>query len=224
MGKTALILGGTGLVGSHVVTQLNEDANYSKIIVLSRRKAFENLKKVEVIITDFKDFSFISALPPIDSIFSCLGTTKKQTPNKQAYLEIEIGIPTKVLSALEQAENRPSKIHVVSTIGANAKSGIFYIKMKGELEALIAESFIPQKFIYQPAVILGERERAYKMWEKVVFSASKMMDKILKGQSMKYHTIESKQIAKAMIHYDQQSSTDAISKLMYEQMTNFNLN
>lgn len=218
MQKTALILGGTGLVGSHLMEQLTQRKEYDKIFVLTRRKIQFDSEKIIAIVTDFKDYSFISELPKIDSVFSCLGTTKNQTPDKTEYLAIEIGIPSDVIKTLEQTGNHPSKIHIVSAIGANPKVGNFYIKMKGELETLIKNSFFNQKFIYQPAVILGERNRPYKMWEKLVFSVSKLMDKILKGKSMKYHTIEAKQIAKAMIHYDVQSNPATIKVLLYNEM------
>lgn len=220
MGKIALVLGGTGLVGSHVVNLLNNNTNFDQIIVLSRRNAFENLANVKTIVTDFKNLDFLVELPKIDSIFSCLGTTKQLTPNKQAYLDIELGIPQRVIDELTKFDNIPNKIHVVSAVGASPNSKNFYMKMKGDLQIMIQSTAIKHKYFYQPAVILGERERAERWWEKATVKISKGIDKILSGSSLKYHTIEAKQIAQAMVAYDLKDDRDEVKFLLYNEMTN----
>ncbi len=94
--KTALILGSSGLTGSFILEKLILDTDFDKIILLNRKESGIINPKIQEIITDFKDEINFDSVAKIDSIFSCLGTTRKKTPDLSQYREIEIEIPCKI--------------------------------------------------------------------------------------------------------------------------------
>ena len=83
--KTALLFGSTGLVGGHVLNQLIQNNNYSKIKIFVRSSVQINNSKIEVIQTDFNNLEKYKEEIEGDECFFCIGTTKKNSPNKNEY-------------------------------------------------------------------------------------------------------------------------------------------
>ena len=165
MTRTALIAGATGLVGGHLIDFLMEDDAYSEVKVLSRRGLGGNDGKLkEVIIENFDDLEKNIAALKADDIFCCLGTTMKKAGSKEAFKKVDFHYPT-TLAAIAR-ENNAKSFHLISAMGANAKSFIFYNKIKGEAEEAIQAMRLEKTFIYRPSFIDGERNEA-RSGEKV---------------------------------------------------------
>nr|HPH21906.1 NAD(P)H-binding protein [Haliscomenobacter sp.] len=132
--KTATLIGATGLIGSQILQQLLEDADFAHINVLVRRPLDLAHPKVKVILLDFADeAAYQAAIAGSDAVFCTVGTTLKQVNSDMvAYRKIDYDIP--VNAARFCAATVCPKFLLVSSIGANRQSRNFYQKLKGEVE------------------------------------------------------------------------------------------
>ncbi|SFU26952.1 NAD(P)H-binding [Pustulibacterium marinum] len=196
MKKTAIILGVTGLTGGYVLSELLSDGRYEKIILFSRRtKGITHPKLVEHII-DVTELEKYKQLFKGDDVFCCIGTTQKKTPNKEVYQKVDYGIP---VSAAELAAKCNAKAFIViSAMGANTKSNVFYNRLKGEMEAKVQEFSIPKIHIVRPALISGNREE-FRLGEYIAKQFFKVLDLVMVGPLEKYKSIHPERIAKSMI-------------------------
>lgn len=211
--KTALILGSTGLTGSSLLTQLLTNDNYERIYILNRSKHSVKHPKITEIITDFSDKKDWESIPKVDTIFSCLGTTKKQTSDLVLYRTIEIGIPEKVSRSFFQ--KGVTNFHFISSIGANANSKNFYQKIKGEAEERFKAFPISSVYIYQPGFLRGDR-KAFRLGEKFFSYLIPFFDLFCKGKGAKYHSVHVDELAKGMIQHDlSKKSEEKIRVLHY---------
>lgn len=194
--KTAIILGATGLTGGLVLNRLLKDDQYSTIKLFSRSSVgFANPKIEEHLIDLFKLVNY-AELFNADEVFCCIGTTKAKTPDEETYRQIDYGIP--VAAAKLAKRNGISKFLVISALGADADSGIFYNKTKGEMERDVLNENIPETFIFQPSLIAGPRKekRFFESFGKILM---KVGNHLLLGSLKKYRSIHPDTIAKAMI-------------------------
>ncbi len=217
MNKTALVLGSTGLVGSLLLEELLKDDIYKNIILIARRSCGIQDAKIQEIVTDFSNYDFMQQVIPVDTIFSCLGTTKKRTPNLAEYRKIEIEIPQTIAQRC-LLKGRLNAIHIVSAIGANATSYNFYSKIKGEMEAAISALEIPRTFIYRPALILGNRRNDNRFLEKMGAKLAPIMDSLLSKKMIKYHSIPAQDIARSMLYNDINVFVNGTTILEYPEM------
>ncbi len=207
MGKTAIILGATGLTGGILLQKLMEDERYDTIKLFSRSK-IENLpnKVIQFIgnVLELENFKkdFIA-----DEVFCCIGTTAKKTPDKILYKKIDYGIP--VTAAKLSKENEIPTFIVVSAIGANANSTIFYNKTKGEMEQAVLSEKIEKTHILQPSIIGGNRQEQ-RIGEKIGLIVFKLFQPLFFGKLNKYRITKAEHIAQAMINLANSTSTEKI--------------
>jgi len=196
MGKTALILGASGLTGQHLLTTLIADKSYDSIKLFSRKKTENTSSKVIEIVGDLLTLKNFKQDFTADEVFVCIGTTAKKTPDKTMYKNIDLGIPA--AAAKLAKENHIPTFIVVSAIGANAKSSIFYNKTKGEMEQAVLSEKIPHTYILRPSIIGGNRNEN-RPTEKTGIAIFKLLQPLMLGKLKKYKIIEAENIAKAMI-------------------------
>lgn len=196
MGKTAIILGATGLTGSIILNKLLDDERYSTIKLFSRKSIENNNPKIIEYIGNLFELEKFKKDFTADELFCCVGTTTKKTPDKVLYKKIDYGIP--VAAAKLSVENSINTFLVVSSLGANPKSSVFYSRIKGEMEQAVLKENILNTYILRPSFILGNRKenRIGESVGKVVFSAFQFL---LVGKLKKYRAIEAATIAAAMI-------------------------
>ena len=152
--KKAILLGATGLIGSELIKLLLDDARYSHITSISRKEiGIQNPKLKQVTGDLFNMDSFAPEFQDGDDLFIAIGTTKAKTPDKTMYEKIDFGIPT--AAAKLANENNIKNLCVVSSMGANSKSSIFYTKLKGRVEDFILDLNIDNVNIVRPSLLLG---------------------------------------------------------------------
>jgi uncharacterized protein YbjT (DUF2867 family) len=197
MKKTAIILGASGLTGNILLHKLIEDKSYDSIKLFSRSKIEGLPNKVIQFTGNLLKLEEFKADFTADEVFCCIGTTAKKTPNKKRYKQIDFGIP--VTAAKLAKENKIEKFIVISAIGANKKSSVFYNKTKGEMEHAVLQQSIKNTLILRPSLIGGDRKEQ-RLGEKIALVFFKVMQPLLIGKLEEYKTIDAENIAKAMLY------------------------
>ncbi len=155
MSKTAIVVGGTGVVGRELVAQLSEAKHISKVLNLTRRPVSSVNNKVVNHVIDFTKLREYQELFAGDLLFSSLGTTRKQAGSVAAQRRVDLDYQ---LECAELAAEHGVKHYLlVSSSGANRHSPMAYPKMKGELEHQVKQLSFVRISIFQPSLLLGER-------------------------------------------------------------------
>ncbi|NUP05143.1 MAG: NAD(P)H-binding protein [Polyangiaceae bacterium] len=152
---TAILLGATGLVGSELLSLLCEDASYSRVVSIARRASGKSHDKLDERVIDLADEAAIAQAAEGDVLFSCLGTTKKKAGSEAAQYEVDVAIPLRVAKAARK--NGTSTYAVVSAVGADARSSLFYNRIKGELDDAVQALGFERVRILRPSILVGER-------------------------------------------------------------------
>ena len=197
MGKTAIILGATGLTGGIILQKLIDDDSYETIKLFSRNNIENMPVKVEQFIGNILELESFKKYFTADEVYCCIGTTAKKTPNKELYKKIDFGIP--VTAAKLAKENKIPTFLVVSSIGANSKSSVFYSRTKGEMEQEVLRQNILNTYILQPSIIGGTRNET-RIGEKIGLAIFKLIQPLFIGKLKKYKITEAEHIAQAMIN------------------------
>lgn len=197
MGKKAILLGASGLIGSSLLELLLKSDAISEILIFVRKPLLVKNNKIREIVTDFSDLASLKQYISGDVIFSCLGSTKRKTPNLNNYKRIDHEIP--LTFAKYGIENGVKEFHLVSALGANANASNFYSKMKGETEDELKSLPFSTIHIYQPSLLRGKRKESRPL-EKLALVLSKIVDPILIGSLKKYRSISADVIASAMLN------------------------
>lgn len=194
--KTAILLGATGLTGGILLQELIRDSRYNKIILFNRRSAAVKHEKVEEHIINLYHLEDHKEDFKADDVFVCIGTTKNKTPDEETYRKIDYGIP--VAAARLSKLNGISTFAVISALGADPDSSMFYNRTKGEMEQEVLEQKIPNTYIFQPSLIAGDREEK-RGWENLAKQVMNVVNPALVGPLKKYRSIHPETIAKAMV-------------------------
>jgi len=204
MGKTAIILGATGLTGGILRKRLLADPAFSTIKLFSRSSVNLKSPKIEEYLIDLFDLENHSAQFKADVVFCCIGTTKSKTPDKDKYRKIDYGIP--VTAAKLCKKNAIETFIVISALGANPKSSLFYNKVKGEMQEDVLNQNIKNTYILQPSLITGNRDE-----NRIVESLAKIFMHLFKFLiPKKYRPISPESIAKSMHWLSNNSWKDKI--------------
>ena len=194
--KTALLFGSSGLVGKNLLNKIINNSNYSKIKIFVRSSLEISDQKVEVINTDFKDLQKIKNLIIGDDCFFCIGTTKKNSPDKSEYRRVELDLPKKI-AQISKSNNIKSFIYVSSGF-ANPKNSGDYLKFKGLVEEEIKSLNFNKIGILRPSFLLGDRKEK-RVGEKIGIFIFKLLSPLFIGPIKKMKPIDSEKVAKAMI-------------------------
>jgi uncharacterized protein YbjT (DUF2867 family) len=194
--KSAIILGATGLTGGALVHTLLEDQRYNTIKIFSRTPSQIHHPKLEEHIGDLLTLSNFKSSFTAEEVYCCIGTTKSKTPDNEMYRAIDYGIP--VAAARLCRENGIPCLLVISALGADAQSAIFYNKIKGEMEEEVLKQGIAHTYLLQPSIIQGQREER-RLGEWIAKKLFSVIGIFLQGPLKKYRSIQAATIARAMI-------------------------
>ena len=194
--KTALLFGASGLVGSHLLNQLIKDTNYSKIKLFVRSVTETIDPKVEIIKTDFNNLQNHKEDVKGDDCFFCIGTTKKNSSDKDEYRRVELDIPKEIAKIAKL--NLVNSFIFVSAIYANPNSSGDYVRFKGLVEEELKRLNFPKLALMRPSFLMGDRKEK-RVGEKIGIFVFKLLSPLLLGPIKKMRPIHSETVAKAMI-------------------------
>ena len=194
--KTALIFGSSGLVGGHLLNQLIQNNNYSKIKVFIRSELEINDSKLDIIKTDFNNLKNHREDIKGDDCFFCIGTTKKNSPDKNEYRRVELDIPKEIAQIAKS--NSVNSFAFVSSGYADAKSSGDYLRFKGLVEEELKNLNFSKLAIMRPSFLIGVRKEE-RVAEKIGIFLFKMLSPLFLGPLKKMKPIQSEAVARAMI-------------------------
>ena len=194
--KTALLFGASGLVGSHLLNQLISNNNYSKIKLFVRSTIEIDDPKIEIIQTDFDNLANHKEDIIGDDCFFCIGTTKKNSPDKKEYKRVELDVPKQIAQIAKS--NSVNSFVFVSSGYADPKSSGDYLKFKGEVEEELKRLNFLKLGIMRPSFLLGDRKEK-RVGEKIGIFVFKLLTPLLLGPLKKMKPIHSEIVARLMI-------------------------
>ena len=194
----AIVIGSSGLVGGHLLNQLINDSSFSQITIFVRKLLPITNPKLIQKVFDFNAFSNPLNLDG-DVLFCCLGTTIKKAGSKEAFRKVDYDAP--LFFAKEAKKSNVKCFCLVSSMCADAKSSIFYSKVKGELEDEIAKLSFPSSGMFRPSLLLGDRKE-FRAGEKLSKYLMLAFDFIIPS---KYKAIDAAKVANSMIEFAKSS-------------------
>ncbi|CAN0602773.1 unnamed protein product, partial [Ectocarpus sp. 12 AP-2014] len=194
--------------GGLLLKKLIVDDRYESIKLFSRSSIKGLPNKVKQFIGDLLELEQFKNDFTGDEVYCCIGTTAKKTPDKSLYRDIDYGIP--VAAAKLAKANGINTFLVISAMGANKKSSVFYNRTKGEMEQEVLNQAIPKTSILRPSLIGGERNEQ-RLLEKIGLVVLKVIQPLFIGPLKKYRIINADSIAQAMLNLaNTTSNTDVI--------------
>lgn len=194
--KKVLIVGATGLVGQYCLQGLLESDYYSKVTALVRKPINKEHPKLTQVVTDFQNLKDALSTVEADDVFCCLGTTIKKAGSREAFRKIDFQLVIKTAEIM--LHHGAGQFLVISAMGANKESKIFYNQIKGEMEAALSMLGYPCLHIIRPSLLLGSREE-FRLGEKIGVIMSPLLKYILLGRMKKYRPVEAESVAHFMV-------------------------
>lgn len=202
---SALVFGGSGAVGRSLVEQLLADTRYGEVRVAGRRQLGMSGEKLrEQVVSMDSDSQLAPLFEGADHVYCCIGTTIKVAGSQAQFRAVDYDMPMR-LGRLAKAAGTP-RFTVVSAMGANENSRVFYNRVKGEVQRDLAALNLPALDIVQPSLLLVPREesRAGESFGKL---AMPLLKPLLQGSLRHYRGIHVRDVATAMIDITHQPSS-----------------
>lgn len=188
------LAGATGLVGRAILEGLLADESVKAVHALGRREPGIIHPKLT---PHLVDFSALQPLPPLDEVYLALGTTIKTAGSQAAFRAVDFDANLAVARAALAAGAR--RAGLVSAMGADAKSRVFYNRVKGELEEALARLKFEGFVIARPSLLVGDREalgQPVRTAEKAATAVSKLLGPLIPGN---YRPIAATDVAHALL-------------------------
>lgn len=193
---TAAVLGATGLVGGHLVRVLAQASGGPRVRAVVRRDA-ESIRGlgVEVRVVDFGDGAAMADAVACDQLFVCLGTTRRRSGSREAFRRVDFDL---VVDAARAAVLRGAQdLFLVSSVGADAASRSFYLRVKGEAEQALGVLGARSLHVFRPSILTGAR-RELRPGEQAAILLATLATPLLRGSTRRYRPISAQTVARAM--------------------------
>lgn len=198
--RSVLIAGATGLVGSECLRLVSDDPTFGRIVVLTRRplpaRAHERSTKIEEHVIDFDRLATYAQLLRVDQIICALGTTIKKAGSREQFRQVDLGYPLEI--ARMGVEQGARHFLLVSATGANARSRIFYNRVKGELEDAVRALPYRSITICRPSLLAGERKE-FRLGEEIAMRLAFLIPS-------KYKPVAASDVAAALVEMAKQDA------------------
>lgn len=201
MNKVALIAGSSGLTGGFLLKILLEAPEYREVIAYVRKRTGIQHPKLREVVMDWEK---LDAPVPADDVFCCLGTTIKKAGSQEAFRRVDYEYPLHLAEL--QLQGGSQQFLLVSAIGADASSSIFYSRVKGELEDALQKLGYKSLHIFQPSFIAGPRKEK-RVGERIGLAIFSFISPLFIGPLKKYAPIPAEHIARAMYRSAQKNTT-----------------
>jgi uncharacterized protein YbjT (DUF2867 family) len=196
MSRTALLLGGTGLVGSHCLDQLLTDQRYSRVTVLTRRpfSGVDNSEgRLDARVVDFDRLAEQWDVTATD-VYCCLGTTMNSA--REEFQRVDHDYP--VGAARLARDSGAQRLAIVSAVGANPGSRISLLRVKGETERDVADLGYDCVEIFRPGTLLGDRTKP-RSGQGIANAIGPVAARVMVGPLARFRPVRSETVATAMI-------------------------
>jgi uncharacterized protein YbjT (DUF2867 family) len=184
------VVGATGLIGAFLLERLLRDARYARVRAWARRPLALESPKLETEVVDFDHLQ--DRRVAADDVFCCLGTTIRQAGSQEAFRRVDYDYPVALAHAA--ARDGAQRLLVVSALGADARSRVFYSRVKGEMEAAVRAAFPGKMLIFRPSLLSGPRVEA-RTGERIGLAVGALLGPLLG----KYRPIHGDLVAAAML-------------------------
>lgn len=192
--RSVLLAGASGLVGRELLDGLLADDSVEAVHLLGRRKLpLEHARLTQQLV----DFRALAGLPWVDEAFIALGTTIKVAGSREAFRSVDFDAVLAVAQAARTAG--ATRLGVVSAMGADPRSRIFYNRVKGEMEEALRELRFEALVIARPSLLMGDRARLgqpVRRGEAIGERISGWLGPLVPRQ---YRPIAAKQVARALL-------------------------
>ena len=186
----AAIVGSTGFIGKLLLNLLKDDSGFESVSVLARRK-IELDSKFKLLVGDIGK----QELSDVDVAFCALGTTMKTAGSKEAFYHVDHDL---VIDFAQKAKAAGAKTFVlVSSVGAEAKSSNYYLKVKGETEEDLKQIGFKSLIILRPSMLMGDRNE-FRFGELIGKAVMTVFNPIMLGGLTNYKGIQGKTVARCM--------------------------
>jgi uncharacterized protein YbjT (DUF2867 family) len=193
--KKAILFGSSGFVGSYLLDELLKNNDYEQVTIIVRKNLNICHPKLITLTGDYYSLPEMKDRIVADDVFITLGTTKKNTPDQVEYYHVDHDYP--VLAAKFAKENGAKSVFLLTAVGANQNSGIFYVKTKGETERDIIALDYEHTHIFRPSMLMGSRKEKRSM-EKIIITIWSVINPLFIGKMTKNKGIDGKEVARAM--------------------------
>ena len=202
--RTAIVAGATGLIGRELIQKLILSDQYRLIYLISRRESGLIHPKIKEVLTGFDLISQLNIAETIDDAFCTLGTTMKQAGSREQFKKVDYQY---VLAFADFTKRLGvSKFLVISSMGADPKSGVFYNMVKGMTEEALKEMGFKNLVILRPSLLLGKRSES-RFSEKIFGFIMKALNFLI---SDNYKAIPGEKVAAFMVKMAR-TSIDSVS-------------
>ena len=193
--KKAILFGASGFIGRYLLDELLSNPLYELVTIVVRKNLQIDHPKLKTLIGDYHTLPGLEKDIVADDIFITLGTTKKTTPDKDEYYQVDHDYP--VLAAKMAKENGARAVFIVTAVGPDKNSTIFYLKTKWETERDILALDFEHTNIFRPSMIMGTRKEQRSL-EKILIGIWRVITPVFMGKLNRFKGIEGKDIAKAI--------------------------
>lgn len=195
-GSRVLLAGATGLVGGHCLTKLLADDDFGQVTVLARRPLERTHPKLTVHVVDFDHLGDHARAIDADAVLCCLGTTHRIAGSPEAFAKVD-HIYVAELARLAAARG-VRRFVLVSAVGADPSSPMFYNRVKGRAEAAVGELHFKTVHLLRPSLLLGERpeSRPVEDWNK---QFAPVWSLFLIGPLSRYRPVPAETVAARMV-------------------------
>jgi len=193
---TALLFGATGLVGGELVKLLATDGRWDRVVTPARRPVPRVGPRHEPVVVDFDDLAAHAGAMACDDVFLSLGTTIRDAGSEAAFRHVDYDLTLAAARAARDAGAR--RCLLVSSIGADAGSRFFYLRVKGEVEQAVTDLGFESVSVFRPGQLAGRRA-VRRPGEVVALAAMALARPALVGPLRRYRPTNATVLARAMV-------------------------
>jgi uncharacterized protein YbjT (DUF2867 family) len=197
MSRSALLAGTTGLIGGRLLSRLLAHPDYDRVAVWVRRPVSLQIHKFSQLVVDFERLADYADQLDAQDVYVALGTTIKKAGSQEAFRKVDFDYPLALARIAKERGAR--RFLLVSALGADARSRMFYNRVKGEVEEAIAGAGIAQTWFFRPSLLVGPREEV-RPGERAANAIGKAVAPFLIGGLRKYRPIAADAVAAAMVY------------------------
>jgi uncharacterized protein YbjT (DUF2867 family) len=196
-GRTAIVAGASGLVGAHCLRRLLASGLHEHVVAFVRGPLNVTHKRLEQRTVDYERLGRMSAFPRVQDVFCCLGTTMKKAGSEEAFRKVDFEYVVRL--AETSLRTGADHFYLVSAVGSDPKSRVFYSRVKGEAEDSVAKLGFAGLHIFRPSFLLGHRPEK-RPGEEFGIAAARFFSIALVGPARKYRPIKADTVACAMVY------------------------